>query len=161
MMPGVPDVYQGCEVVNLSLVDPDNRRPVDFAAVRDRLARLDRGEKPVDLDDEKLLVTATSLRLRRECPQWFTGPSSGYTPLATSTGNAVAFGRGDGSGTQVVAVATRLPVALERHGGWGGHAVSLPDGQWRDELTTATHPGGSVLLADLLTELPVALLTRV
>jgi len=161
VMPGVPDVYQGCEVVNLSLVDPDNRRPVDFGAVRERLARLDRGEKPVDLDDEKLLVTATALRLRRECPQWFTGPASGYTPLATSTGNAVAFGRGDGSGTQVVAVATRLPVALERHGGWGGHAVSLPDGQWRDELTAATHPGGSVALADLLAELPVALLTRV
>jgi (1->4)-alpha-D-glucan 1-alpha-D-glucosylmutase len=161
MMPGVPDVYQGCELVDLSLVDPDNRRPVAFSRIGERLARLDRWEKPLDLDDEKLLVTASALRLRRDRPQWFVGDRSGYTPLATSTGNAVAFGRGDDSGTHAVVIATRLPVALERHGGWGGHALSLPEGRWRDELTAAVHPGGSVPLADLLAGLPVALLTRV
>jgi (1->4)-alpha-D-glucan 1-alpha-D-glucosylmutase len=213
-MPGVPDVYQGCELVDLSLVDPDNRRDVDFAARRSRLAWLDAGNRPTDLDDEKLLVTSRMLRLRREHPDWFVGPSAGYAPIATSTGNAVAFARGrlraataasgpgaedspgpglltgpvplvggrsgaeaagdgpagDGggaggeaggeAGAQVVAVATRLPVALTRRGGWGEHTLTLPEGRWRDVFTGATVDGGSALLAAVLTDLPVALLLR-
>ncbi len=67
-LPGVPDVYQGCEIVDLSLVDPDNRRPVDHVALAERLERLDAGEPPADLDDEKLLVTSRTLRLRRDDP---------------------------------------------------------------------------------------------
>ncbi len=66
MMPGIPDVYQGTDVIDLSLVDPDNRRPVDYASRRDRLARLDRGGEPRDLDDEKLLVTSRALRSRSD-----------------------------------------------------------------------------------------------
>jgi len=172
-MPGVPDVYQGCEVVDLSLVDPDNRRAVDFDARRARLARLDAGEPPADLDDEKLLVTSRTLRLRREHPEWFTGPGSVYVPVATSTGNAVAFGRGQdvgepgvdlaGTDLRVVAVVTRLPVALARHGGWGEHTLTLPDapdGAWQDVLTGRTHTGGPTRLSDVLTDLPVALLVR-
>jgi (1->4)-alpha-D-glucan 1-alpha-D-glucosylmutase len=159
-MPGVPDVYQGCELVDLSLVDPDNRRDVDFAVRGRRLARLDAGEKPHDLDDEKLLVTSRTLRLRREHPEWFTGPDAAYWPVATTTGNAVAFARGDGSGPSAVAVATRLPVALARHGGWSGHTLALPDGQWHDAFTGREVPGGSVPLSELLDALPVALLTR-
>jgi (1->4)-alpha-D-glucan 1-alpha-D-glucosylmutase len=165
-MPGVPDVYQGCELVDLSLVDPDNRRDVDFEERRARLARLDRGEKPADLDDEKLLVTSRTLRVRREHPEWFVGAASGYVPLPTSTGNALAFGRGtagvDGGPPQVqaVAVATRLPVALERHGGWAEHTLALPEGSWRNVLTGQEAIGGSVRLADLLAELPVALLVH-
>lgn len=158
-MPGVPDVYQGCELTDLSLVDPDNRREVDFDVRRRRLARLDAGEKPVDLDDEKLLVTATVLRLRREHPEWFVGRESLYRPLPTSTGNAVAFGRGEGDTVSAVAVATRLPVALARHGGWGEHTLSIPEGSWRDLLTGRQVDGGSVRLGDLLDRLPVALLT--
>jgi (1->4)-alpha-D-glucan 1-alpha-D-glucosylmutase len=160
VMPGVPDVYQGCELVDLSLVDPDNRRPVDFAERRRRLARLDAGERTVDLSDEKLLVTATALRLRRDHPEWFTGPSASYRPLPSSTGNAVAFGRGEGDAIGAVAVATRLPLALERHGGWGEHSLSLPEGSWTELLTGRPFAGGSVLLTDLLDQLPVALLTR-
>jgi (1->4)-alpha-D-glucan 1-alpha-D-glucosylmutase len=159
-MPGVPDVYQGCELVDLSLVDPDNRRDVDFAGRRERLARLDAGEKPHDLDDEKLLITSRTLRLRREHPEWFTGPDAAYWPMATTTGNAFAFARGDGAGPAVVAVATRLPVALARHGGWAGHTLALPPGQWHDALTGREVPGGSVPLVELLDPLPVALLTR-
>jgi (1->4)-alpha-D-glucan 1-alpha-D-glucosylmutase len=60
----------------------------------------------------------------------------------------------------VVAVVTRLPVALARHGGWAGHTLALPDGQWRDAFTGREVPGGSTPLADLLDPLPVALLTR-
>ncbi|MGN6246390.1 MAG: malto-oligosyltrehalose synthase, partial [Motilibacteraceae bacterium] len=70
-MPGVPDVYQGTELVDLSLVDPDNPRPVDYARRRELLARLDSGERPRDVDEEKLLVVSRALRLRREHPEWF------------------------------------------------------------------------------------------
>ena len=81
-MPGVPDVYQGTELVDLSLVDPDNRRPVDYGLRRDRLARLDGGARPDDLDDEKLLVTSRALRLRREHPEWFVGEDTDVHPAA-------------------------------------------------------------------------------
>src|SRR5204862_2776151 len=73
-MPGVPDVYQGTELWDNSLVDPDNRRPVDFALRRDLLARLDAGWlPPVDASGAaKLLVTTRALRLRRARPGLFT-----------------------------------------------------------------------------------------
>ena len=80
-MPGVPDVYQGCELVDLSLVDPDNRRPVDFAERAGRLARLDAGEPPRDLADRKLLAVSRLLRLRRDHPGWFLEKGS-YEPLS-------------------------------------------------------------------------------
>ena len=169
-MPGVPDVYQGCEGVDLSLVDPDNRRDVDFDDRRARLARLDAGGTATDLADEKLLVTSRALRLRREHPDWFAGPASGYAPVGTTTGNALAFargprvGNGNGDGAaptpSAVTVVTRLPVALERHGGWGDHTIFVPEGRWRDALTGITVAGGAVRLADLLGRLPVALLVR-
>ncbi|KQX66765.1 malto-oligosyltrehalose synthase [Angustibacter sp. Root456] len=158
--PGVPDVYQGTELVDLSLVDPDNRRPVDYAERRRRLTSLDAGGAPSGLDDEKLLVTSRSLRLRREHPEWFTGPDAVYVPVATTTGNAIAFGRGDDSGVHVVAVATRLPVSLETYGGWREHTLALPEGRWREVFTGREVEGGSVHLADLLATFPVALLTR-
>lgn len=159
-MPGVPDVYQGTECVELSLVDPDNRRPVDYDVRRRRLAHLDSGGSPPDLDSEKLLVVSRALRLRREHPGWFVGPGSMYAPVSTTSGNAVAFARGDGEGLHVVAVATRLPVALERHGGWGEHTLGLPEGQWVDLLTGRESEAGAVPLASLLATLPVALLVR-
>ncbi|MGH8970482.1 MAG: malto-oligosyltrehalose synthase [Actinomycetes bacterium] len=151
-MPGVPDTYQGCDLVDLSLVDPDNRRPVDYAARRERLERLDGGAAPRGLDDEKLLVVSRALRLRREHPSWF-GKSGGYTPVATSSPHAVAFARGD-----AVTVATRLSIGLEQAGGWLDHTVDLAPGEWRDLLTGATNRGGVVPLRELLSALPVALL---
>jgi (1->4)-alpha-D-glucan 1-alpha-D-glucosylmutase len=160
-MPGVPDVYQGTELVDLSLVDPDNRRPVDHNDRRARLARLDSGARPADLHDEKLLVTARALRLRRARPDVFVGEGTAYAPVATSTGSALAFARGVGDAVDVVVVATRLQVALERNGGWGQHTVALPEGRWREELTGAEVEGGTTALAELLADLPVALLVRV
>lgn len=160
MLPGVPDVYQGTELVDLSLVDPDNRRAVDYPRRRQRLARLDTGERPRDLDDEKLLVVSRALRLRHAHPDWFVGADCTYVPVATTTGNAVAVGRGDDSGVQVVAVITRLSVSLQRYGGWRDHTASLPDGRWRDLLTGREVDGGAVGLATLLSDLPVALLVR-
>jgi (1->4)-alpha-D-glucan 1-alpha-D-glucosylmutase len=156
-MPGIPDVYQGTELWDLSLVDPDNRRPVDYDLRRRLLAGLDGGSVP-EVDDTgaaKLLVVSRALRLRRDRPELFTG----YEPVA-ATGPAadcaVAFDRGG-----AVTVATRLPVRLAGEG-WGDTAVALPTGAWRDELTGArvVSDAGGVRLGELLGRLPVALLVR-
>ncbi len=163
VMPGVPDVYQGTELVDLSLVDPDNRRLVDYAERRRRLDALDAGSAPADLHDEKLLVTSRALRLRREHPEWFTGEASVYEPLAATTPHALGVGRGDDSGVQAVAVVTRLAAGLEAAGGWGSHTVALPPGAWRDLLTgraVSAHDSEGVSVAELLADLPVALLVR-
>ena len=162
MLPGVPDVYQGTELVDLSLVDPDNRRPVDYAPRRERLARLDSGEPARDLDDEKLLVTSRVLRLRREHPEWFTGPDATYAAVPASSTHAVAVARGDADGPEVIAVVTRLSEALESAGGWGEHTVAVPEGTWRDLLTgrEVESADGRVGLGALLGVLPVAVLAR-
>lgn len=154
-LPGVPDVYQGCEGEDLSLVDPDNRRPVPFARLAERLARLDAGEAPRDLTDEKLLVTSRALRLRREHPAWF-GPEGGYEQVPTTSQHALAFIRAE----RVATVVTRLPVGLAGSGGWGEARAVLPEGDWLDVLTGARHAGAGCSVASLLERLPVALLVR-
>jgi (1->4)-alpha-D-glucan 1-alpha-D-glucosylmutase len=154
-LPGVPDVYQGCEMVELSLVDPDNRRAVDFDDRRRRLATLDAGGEPSDLDDEKLLVTASALRLRREHPEWF-GADATYAPVATTTTHAFGFVRADA----VATLATRRPRDLADSGGWRDAVVVLPEGSWVDRLTGRATAGGSVAVSDVLADLPVALLAR-
>jgi (1->4)-alpha-D-glucan 1-alpha-D-glucosylmutase len=155
-MPGVPDIYQGCEAVDRSLVDPDNRRAVDFAARASwSSAVAATAPAPGDLDAEKVLVVRTALRLRRELAESFDGD---YTPLV-ATGVAaehlVAFGRG----SDIVTVATRLAARLDARGGWGDTTLTLPSGTWVDSLTGVTSKG-EVRLADLLASLPVALLVR-
>jgi (1->4)-alpha-D-glucan 1-alpha-D-glucosylmutase len=158
--PGVPDVYQGTECFEYSLVDPDNRRPVDFATRRALLASLDeQWLPPVDAEGAgKLLVTATALRLRRYRPELFTG----YRPMTAdgpAAEHAVAFSRGGGG---LVAVATRLPVGLAARGGWADTVLALPGGaeDWVDVLTGDSVPGSVPRLADLLARYPVALLVR-
>lgn len=156
--PGVPDVYQGTELWDLSLVDPDNRRPVDFAARARMLAKLDadfaQGSLP-SVDDTalaKLLVTSRALRLRRESPELF----GVYRPAVVegrSADHAVAVHRGG-----VTVVATRLPVGLARRGGWGDTVLLRPDIQGTDVLTGRRTGAGAVRLADLLVTYPVALI---
>ena len=155
--PGVPDVYQGTEVPFPTLVDPDNRRPVDFAARADLLDRLDAGHTP-GLDDPaaaKLAVVAGVLRARRDRPELFTG----HRPLDVSgpaAEHAIAFDRGG-----ALAVATRWPVRLAAAGGWGQTVVTVPAGRWEDAVTGhPVHPDarGAVRLDELLSTLPVALL---
>ncbi|WP_245753581.1 malto-oligosyltrehalose synthase [Geodermatophilus ruber] len=162
-MPGVPDVYQGAELWDLSLVDPDNRRPVDYERRRRLLARLDEGWVP-PVDEEgaaKLLVVSRTLRARRDHPEWY----AGYAPV-TATGGAaehvVAFDRSGPGAGGAVAVATRLPVGLAGAGGWGDTALQLPTGAWRDLLTGRRHvsDAGGLPVAPLLDRLPVALLVR-
>jgi (1->4)-alpha-D-glucan 1-alpha-D-glucosylmutase len=154
--PGVPDVYQGSELWEQSLVDPDNRRPVDFALRRRLLAEIDAGALP-DIDATgaaKLLVVAKTLRLRRDRPELFTG----YTPL-TASGHAadhlVAFDRGG-----AIALATRLPVGLAEHGGWGDTTVDVGSAPVIDVLTDREYPGGVLRVADVLAHYPVALLVE-
>ena len=160
-LPGVADVYQGTETLGVALVDPDNRRPVDAAALAARLRRLDAGATPSTPADEKLALTAAALRLRRRCPGAFIGATSGYTPLPTSTGHAVAFARTEAGTARAVTIATRLTVALAGKGGWGDHTVVLPPGRWRDVLAGPHSPeveGGAQSLRRLLTARPVVLL---
>ncbi|WP_229054584.1 malto-oligosyltrehalose synthase [Aeromicrobium sp. Leaf350] len=155
--PGVPDVYQGTELWDLSLVDPDNRRAVGYTARRELLARIADGWTP-PLDSSgaaKLLLTQRVLTLRRDRPELF----QGYRPLAAdgpAAGHAVAFARHE----DLVALATRLPVGLDRRGGWEGTVLELGDGTWTDVLTGASHGGGSREVDDLLSTYPVALLVR-
>jgi len=154
-MPGVADVYQGCELTGLSLVDPDNRRPVDYQRRRRLLAALEAApDQAVGLDAEKLLVTSRALWLRRDHPDWFAGS---YTPLASegpAAEHAFAFLRGG----HAVTVVTRLPAGLRRRGGWADTALPLPELHWRDVLTGARHAGLRPPLSELTWRLPVALL---
>lgn len=161
-IPGVADVYQGTDIVDLSLVDPDNRRPVDWRAHRERLARLDGGAPPEDLSDEKLLVTAAALRLRREVPEAFVGGEGEHTALESGSDHVVAFARGAAEAPDVVVLATRLAGRLADAGGWGASTVTLPEGSWRDMLRDRLVDGGAVPLESVLplTGLPVALLVR-
>lgn len=157
--PGVPDVYQGTELWDLSLVDPDNRRPVDYDLRRALLARIDGGWQPPvdDTGAAKLMVVSRALRLRRDRPELFTR----YTPLEVvgdAADHAIAFDRGG-----AIAVATRLPIALAARGGWDDAAVMLPGGprgRWRDELSGRIVTGGAAPLAHVLADAPVALLIR-
>ncbi|GAA4702441.1 (1-_4)-alpha-D-glucan 1-alpha-D-glucosylmutase [Promicromonospora umidemergens] len=157
-VPGVADVYQGTEVTGTSLVDPDNRRPVDLEALASTLAALDAGRTPSDLAEEKLVVTAAALRLRRAHPGAFVGEDAGYEPLPVTTGRAVAFARRDAAGPRVAVVATRLGDTS----GLAEATVVLPEptpGEaWRSVLTGSTEDGGAVHLGDLLGSWPVALL---
>ena len=148
-LPGVPDTYQGTELAELSLVDPDNRRPVDFADRQERLTRLDAGGEPRDLDDELLLVTSTVLRLRRERPEAFAGD---HRPLDTGD-RVVGYLRGG----EVAVLAVRDPWAAP-----GEERAALPAGRWTEVLTGAVHEGGAdgIPLASLLGQLPVAVLAR-
>ena len=151
-MPGVPDVYQGTEVWEDSLVDPDNRRPVDFAARATLLAGLAGPPRVDETGAAKLWLVSRALRLRRDRPELFTG----YAPVHASgpaRDHVVAYDRGG-----AVTVATRLPVRLAREGGWRDTTLRLA-GPHADVLTGRSW-SGPVRCADLLDVLPVALLVR-
>jgi (1->4)-alpha-D-glucan 1-alpha-D-glucosylmutase len=157
--PGVPDLYQGSELWDLSLVDPDNRRPVDYELRRRLLRELDgvsaqaawaRAEEGLP----KLLVVRRALELRAERPEVFR--SGGYRPLVADGAKAkhvVAFTRAE----EVVTVVPRLVLGLD--GRWADTVVELPPGRWRNRLTGAGEQGVA-RLAMLLEEFPVALLAR-
>jgi (1->4)-alpha-D-glucan 1-alpha-D-glucosylmutase len=179
--PGVPDVYQGTELWDLSLVDPDNRRPVDFErrarvlaeldeelakgpAARAALARRVSSSEALADGRAKLLLLRTALRLRQALHELFEGgdyrPLSAEGPLAR---HVFAFTRAT-AGRALVCAVPRLVLGLLEAGGgavrWEGtlplHA-GLPL-RWRDVLTGAAREGPALPLADLFADFPVALL---
>lgn len=159
--PGIPDTYQGTELWDHSLVDPDNRRPVDFSVRRNLLDRLP-GMSPHQVLAEsdsglsKLLVLTTGLQVRTCFPEAF-GDAGTYVPLVAGgrgRRNVVGFTRGG----QVATLVPRLPVrALS---GWEDTTVALPRGFWADQFSGATFYGDRVPLKALLEGFPVALLVR-
>lgn len=152
--PGVPDVYQGSELWEQSLVDPDNRRLVDFDLRRLYLAAIDAGELP-PIDETgaaKLLVVSRTLRLRRDRPELF----SRYAPIAAfgaAADHVIAFDRGN-----AITVATRLPIGLAAEGGWRDTVIALTGRPVTDIFTGRSFEGGPLPLSEVLSQYPVALL---
>jgi (1->4)-alpha-D-glucan 1-alpha-D-glucosylmutase len=158
--PGVPDIYQGTELWDLSLVDPDNRRLVDYE-VRTRLLQELDHVTPEDIlsrSEEglpKLWTIRQSLRARCSHARAF-GPEGTYTALWASGAKAshlIAFQRGD----SVITLAPRLLLTL---GDWGGTLLEIPDGLWKNQFTGDLIPGGKIEVASLVQRFPVALLTK-
>jgi (1->4)-alpha-D-glucan 1-alpha-D-glucosylmutase len=167
-VPGVPDVYQGTELWSLDLVDPDNRRAVDYSLRRRLLDQLDAGTVDVagtlaDPDDPglaKLLVVREALAVRRRHASAFVGDGASYTSIAAAGAAArhvVSFRRGEGR-EAVVIVAPRLSLVLARGGGWQDTTVALHGASWRNVFDGSEVAGGDVGVADLLQRFPVALL---
>ena len=159
--PGVPDLYQGSEIWDHSLVDPDNRRPVDYGLRRELLAKLDAmsvGQVMDGMEEglPKLHLLRESLHLRRERREWF-GPEAAYTPLSAEgdkAGHVVAFLRGD----HVLSLGTIHPWTLG--GQWGSTTLELPAGRWCNRLTGEWYEGGEQRIGGLLSRFPVALLVH-
>ncbi|KQT85179.1 malto-oligosyltrehalose synthase [Aurantimonas sp. Leaf443] len=174
--PGVPDIYQGTEFYDFSLVDPDNRRTVDFAALADIAAG--KADWPKLLSDWrsgriKARLTVAGLALRGRAPALFT--HGAYLPLACEgplAEHVVAFARTDEDGRAAIVVAPRLSLALldgaediaiapER---WAGTALILPEElaglDFVDALTGAALKGaaGRLDLSEVLATLPVAMM---
>ncbi|MDP9010370.1 MAG: malto-oligosyltrehalose synthase [Pseudomonadota bacterium] len=161
--PGVPDFYQGTELWDLSLVDPDNRRPVDFKT-RLGLMRRVRRVHPIsaaeallewDSGAPKLWMTACVLALRRERAEDFSAESK-YQPLVaqgTHLGRLLAFRRGE----NLIAVVPRFTMTLA--GEWGDTRLPLPGGAWRNCFTEQLIQR-EVSPAELFQLFPVALLIR-
>jgi (1->4)-alpha-D-glucan 1-alpha-D-glucosylmutase len=160
--PGVPDTYQGTELWQLDLVDPDNRRPVDYARRRELLASLERSLPlpPLGSDDAglaKLFTLRLALGLRHRRPELFDARGA-YRALAVRGARAdhvVAFARGAEPGA--VSVTPRLVIGLG--GDWADTAVTLPSGSWINLMDGGRHRGDAAL-AEVLRRFPVALLER-
>jgi (1->4)-alpha-D-glucan 1-alpha-D-glucosylmutase len=168
--PGIPDTYQGSELWDLRLVDPDNRTPVDYDERRAALRALE-GSRPKELlasyrdGRVKLHVLRAGLRLRRAMTKTFL--EGDYVPIDAGD-DVVAFSRNHAEGSVVCAVtrrphhvtAGRAPFAIDDV--WGEREIAIPRGEWRDALTGAGHvvEGAGLRAAKLFEQLPVALLHR-
>ena len=160
---GAPDIYQGTEIWDLSLVDPDNRRAVDFDLRRTLLERARTAsatEALASLDDgmAKIWLISRVLGLRARRPELF-APEAGYRTVAAQGergANVVAFERGGAA----IVVAPRLVTHLGWPADWRDTAIELPAGRWHDELADVDTDGGTAALAQLLAAFPMALLVR-
>lgn len=158
--PGVPDLYQGTELWDLSLVDPDNRRPVDFSARRSLLAKVSdlSAEAVMARSDEgapKLWMIARLLRERARRPELFA--SREHVAICANgpkANHAVCFVRGS-----LLVLVPRLVAGLG--GAWEGTQVDLPAGRWRDVLTGERIDGGrAVEVASLVGRFPLVVMAR-
>ncbi|HJQ36520.1 MAG TPA: malto-oligosyltrehalose synthase [Thermoanaerobaculia bacterium] len=151
--PGIPDFYQGTELWDFSLVDPDNRRPVDYPHRADALHRL----PSYDWDDGsiKLFVTARSLAVRAR------HAAAPYRAIDTGTSNAVAFLRGDDLLVVVPRLTTQLvkPPKLPLGDVWRDHALAV-SGRWRNVFTEEVVEGAPLPLRNLLGSFPVGVFER-
>ena len=155
--PGVPDLYQGGELWDLSLVDPDNRRPVDYKLRRKLIQELPRLQPAQILErmDEglpKLHLISQALHLRKQHPDWF-GPDAAYTPLeakGTAAANLIAYARG----THVLTIAPRCTVGVS----CSDTTITLPEGAWHNILSGNTELSGTIRIEELFVAFPVALL---
>jgi (1->4)-alpha-D-glucan 1-alpha-D-glucosylmutase len=167
-VPGVPDIYQGGELWDFSLVDPDNRRPVDWHARRrllDEVAAASVAELGGDWCDgrEKLFVIGKLLSYRRSHPELFM--QGDYLPLeaeGSRSHHLCAFIRSRGD-LALAVVVPRLVYRLYREGAadWGATKLTLPPGYWRDVFTGGGIEGGvAVPVSRLLADFPAAVLSR-
>ncbi|HUQ75262.1 MAG TPA: malto-oligosyltrehalose synthase [Burkholderiales bacterium] len=169
--PGVPDYYQGTELWDFSLVDPDNRRPVEFGVRASILAELEKhppsaAELLAKIGDgkAKMHVIRQGLAVRKAHPELFHGGE--YRAIHADAGyeeNVLAFSLGG----RIVAVAPRLFAQKLREEAapigerfWAESRLVLPNGTFTDVMTGREHNGGSVRMSELLGEFPVALLVR-
>ncbi len=160
--PGVPDTYQGGELWDLSLVDPDNRGNVDYEIRRSMLAELKAGMnvdemmKRMEGGMPKLWVITKALHLRRERPESFDEKAE-FIPLAVDgpkKAHLVAFRRGE----SVAVLVPRWNIKLG--GGFGSTTVELPAGRWTNVLTDEETDGGKLRVQDLFRRFPVALCVK-
>ncbi len=159
--PGIPDLYQGTELWNYSLVDPDNRRPVDYN-LRRRLLQELAGMTPQEMWTRrregfpKLWIIQQALRLRRERPQSFgsTGDYSAVEATGHKTHHVVAYRRGE----EIIAIAPRWFLTLK--GNWADTALELPPGRWRHVFDGRIFEAGLCFMKDILQTFPVALLCK-
>jgi (1->4)-alpha-D-glucan 1-alpha-D-glucosylmutase len=159
--PGIPDIYQGTDLWNFSLVDPDNRRPVDYDARRKLLHELPGLSPEIIMQRHqeglpKLWIIRQALRVRHERPQAF-GPMGQYSPLyarGEKAAHVVSFMRAG----EVITIAPRLFLNLQ---GWHDTEIDLPEGRWRQEFDGRVFDGGVCRLHDVLHTFPVGLLCKV
>lgn len=159
--PGIPDIYQGTEVWDFSLVDPDNRRPVDYKRRRDLLAELPKlsAKQVLKRSEEglpKLWTIYRTLRIRSKLADAF-GENGCYKPLLASGKRAdhvVAYMRGD----NVAVAVPRLVFTLNDD--WKDTTFELPSGDWKNELSAASVRGGLIRCKELFAQFPVALLVK-
>ncbi len=158
---GVPDIYQGSELWDLRLVDPDNRSPVDFPRRKELLKEMEGlGPEEIALRTEdglpKLWTIRQSLRVRAERPRSF-GAQGTYRPLWASgprSGDVVAFERG----ADIAVMARRGYTGDVDNSGWSTTFVELRPGKWCERLTGEMVDGGRVDVERLLRTFPAALL---
>lgn len=150
LAPGIPDIYQGTEVFTDHLVDPDNRRPVDFDALEAILERVSRGDIRTR-DDERMHLVTTALRVRQQ----FNLDGAKYLPvMAAGTYERHLLGMLRGEDVMVL-VTRRLRTVPD----WGDTTVTLPEGMWEEQLGGGMF-AGTVKLATLFKNRPQAILTR-